>query len=89
LRHLEKAKWESLDFERGSLVERTRAPSSAREEAESNNEVPLVSIEEGGVCGPFGPQNLFLFNGLSLHDCRPDHGEKSKEEEEKGLVLRK
>jgi len=51
--------------------------------------VPVVSIEEGGVCGPFGPQNLFLFNGLSLHDCRPDHGEKSKEEEEKGLVLRK
>lgn len=35
MRHLEKAKWESFDFDRGSLVERTREPSSAREEAES------------------------------------------------------
>jgi len=30
-----------------------------------------------------------LFNGLSLHDSRPDHGENSKEDAEKDLVLMK
>lgn len=75
----------------GSLVERTRAPSSAREEADPiAKSLYLVSTEEGR-CGPLGPQNRFLFSGLSLQDWRTDWGENSEEEEEqeeKGLVLR-
>jgi hypothetical protein len=67
-------------------VDRTRAPSSAKEEADPIGLSPL-SITEEGECrtrgsGPLGPQIRFSLRGLSLQAWRPDHGEYCKEEEE-------
>lgn len=70
-------------------MERTRAPSSAREEAESI----WLSDMRGESCrgwGPFGPQYRFSLGGLSRQFWRPDQVEycEEEEEEEKHLALK-
>lgn len=98
-RHLQYARWESSDFEAGSPVARTRAPISAREEADPTALRPGsgdARAGPGGGCGPLGPQNRSWFSELSRHGRRPGHGvysmrdggEEGEEEEERGLGLR-
>lgn len=51
-------------------MERTREPSSAREEAEPMELSQLSTAEDGDCstrdCGPLGPQIRFSLRGLSL-----------------------
>lgn len=72
-RQREKAKCEMWDLERGSGVERTRAPRSAREGAAETRpwEVDEVELEEGRR-GPLGPQRRRSLMGLFLQVSRPD-----------------
>lgn len=82
--HLEKARWESLDLVKGSLVERTNAPNSASDEADSirlSKRNPVDDDSTGGS-GPLGPQNLFSLMGNCLQALRPDQGVYWREEEE-------
>lgn len=75
LRQREKAKCEMWDLERGSGVERTRAPRSAREEAVETRPWKLLEemeSEEEGRRGPLGPQRRRSLMGLFLQLSRPD-----------------
>lgn len=94
LRQREKAKCEMWDFERGSGVERTRAPRSAREGAAETRplKVEEVESEEEGRRGPLGPQRRRSLMGLFLQLSRPDQrlcccvGEEVEEKEEERTV---
>lgn len=76
-------------MERGSEVERTRAPRSAREEAAETRPWKPAEIEsEEGRRGPVGPQRRRSLTGLFLQSSRPDQSlcccfvEEVEEEEE-------
>lgn len=87
-RQREKAKCEMWDFERGSEVERTRAPRSAREEAAETRPWKVEEVEEEeGRSGPLGPQRRRSLMGLFLQLSRPDQslccgvGEEERDEQ--------
>lgn len=67
-------------------MERTRAPSSDRDEADDAAVGGWRwSVNEGCDCrregsGPVGPHLRSSLIGLSLHDSRPDQGEHSNED---------
>lgn len=91
-RQREKAKCEMWDFERGSGVERTRAPRSAREGAAETRPLKVEEVEseeEEGRRGPLGPQRRRSLMGLFLQLSRPDQrlcccvGEEVEEKEER------
>lgn len=76
-------------------MERTRAPSSDRDEADDAAVGGWRwSVNEGCDCrregsGPVGPHLRSSLIGLSLHVSRPDQGEHSNEDEDEHLEVLK